>query len=1648
MNSAPSAHLMGAGSSPAAAQADSLLIEPSSTADIQDIKSSHKDQRTMIASPSAYSDDQSRNKESVAAANHDMHLITSLKTEYKSNFTPFDQYVYNEVTDSFVKQPHQRNTVANNLLIDSKSNAMSTSSSSHDIAAAHYEAHAQRATSDASPALEAGAFEPVNGSDANHQHDVTSEPWYMEVMKRNEKAHEYKFKSELGHNSALLKDNSLPDQELVRKSPLGNDPLIEAQILDKQQKLSSSSRFSPHECKRDHLISHMANNNNFKLPKDQGGSNTGTAPSTARRVMTTTTTSRPMSRTTASSRARSQSSKRQPVTTPAKHEPATKSNQSTPTKSVPHRETTTKAKAAPVTKTAATAGTTTHGVGRPATAAPTRRPVTSSVTSRVSTTKPTTAVANTTRTPAAASSSRMTSSKTSSPATKATTKPVTTPNTTQAQKSPVKRPTTSTSVSSNRPTTATRTTTSRYSGSTTSTKASKQPTSNTSSTSPVKSIKTKALVDAGEKVATTIANSTKNAEIVPDAKPEVSEPTVLVAPEQRETLQQPNVEDVHMSTQESADQNNLEPNLLFQTTEGGNMLADEIAQAEKVAKESMMQEQLEFVGKTVDLADTEPLDNEVLNQEKPQSQDYTESYDDRLNQKPGSSELINGLAGGLVSAEDRYESSERNVSLNYSAQQDDQSYAQHDQSPDHEPYSIMPMTYGDGDNKDDHDAFESNTVDDLRTMPDESNKDVAESVPSRNVTSEPGEEPVKDMTSERDLAPDMAESADDNNRHDNDTSSESSDGGHTTDKNDDVAASDLQNINTEQQSGHDNVNDDQHEPQDSNNSPFYDYQDQVRRSSVGANDISGDNQVDSNEKVSPDGALERGAGSDDQDSGLRDFTSSSGAKSAAGVEHEQNYDAKFMQTEDLSSSHQSATQEQHVGDSVGKPANVEAGDYFARTQEDPKIDDDFTGMQEGTKVDDDFAGLQRSTRTDDSAEKPESTKTDDDFMLGGTNEKMNDHETRVENSSHEQPTSTPTHEQSIIDQTKAEATQADRDMEDVAVSGSQHNQSPKDDRDIYTSAGNSGEEATVNPSSNENDSDCEFVVNKHELLMNVAELEAIETQKKQEMSRKSELARKQSNSSAPLSARNPSELLLSVDQLDEHIAQIPTHETHDELDQQGDQQNKDIDLVEAHRGETSQRVDLDSPKSSHAIDAQVVDDLAAQVNDVKLQASEEPNKYETVASSEAPGDLLNFGSISPTNDRADLVGSDAAQKEQEAATRSNQDKDTSKAFETFEVNRENSDKEESHSKSLRRESSSQSDGNFEMNLARQEDSVANLETDSNHATKSTASALDEDIDEDEQLKLSNHLTNSDDDVILEPRNRKDSFSEAFSPHRSISPSRYNEGAGLGMMVQEDEVGTVKLDDGSSAEIVAPTVAENRVEVSTSKSMMPELSSAATFIHPPKLTQGDDDDDNEDWNLDPSADPIGVAATMSPSSSVAEEMLRLSRQASLTNASAEFNAPSKAAAAPQTASTGTTENTPECADKSSELTKSQEETAALHHSLDDNTGLTRSGSSSSSSLSSRQHSNSHAELARSEIQIDDSSATTTKPINNNDIDKVNGRKQSIDINSDRNSSDVEQAEKKRDQESPSKGFGTKDEQAKVFDDQAKDVADGLLPANTE
>lgn len=642
-------------------------------------------------------------------------------TEYKSKFTPFDQYVYNEQTDSFVKHTLDPN------LGQQHQQHVSSSKSNQDL------------TSFQQPysAINTQGVEVFSGGNT-HDAYGNSEPWYKEVVRRNEKAHEYRFKSEVGHNSPLSNySNNHATSQLGAESPysselrqvvspsgtesIGGDLLTtsDPQNYSTVQVDSKQFKFTPSDYKRDHLISHMANNNNFALPKEQSEQGSNSNRVGARHVQVSSS-ARPTTRTGAQLRSRSQSTKRQPIsaTHPApsanKGQALTKSNQTTPTRAVAPRSTvrsqvpsTTPSKATkpPAKNTPVSSNLVDRP--RPTTARTTpsslkttpkepqvkRAPVlTPSTKTTPRPTNGTSSLANKS-TPNSTGAKKTTTStlRTASAPKTATTRPTASPNTSKIASG--RLPKTNVTAPSNRaPITGSKSKTME---------TSKSSTSTTTQSNTVKSIKTpkaiaaikakEADIAAASVAATAVAVAAvtvaevTSSEVVSNALGNKSDHEKTSSTAEQDAIEVKNqlqFEEPVASTLVS--ERSLftdETNQLFIGKETGNMLSDELAQAEQEANnyisvEPQMQ-QVESATREVDLA---PVKSDSKDAEK---------LIDRLD----SNELVNGLAGGLVSAEDRFDSSEKELSAELQGEHnrrlnvDNDSY--NHQEGD-EPYSIMP----------------------------------------------------------------------------------------------------------------------------------------------------------------------------------------------------------------------------------------------------------------------------------------------------------------------------------------------------------------------------------------------------------------------------------------------------------------------------------------------------------------------------------------------------------------------------------------------------------------------------------------------------------------------------------------------------------------------------------------------------------------------------------------------------------------------------------------------------------------------------------------------------------------------------------------------------------------------------------------------
>lgn len=634
MNASTGSHLL----SPAGQQSGSMV----STPELQEFVTHHQaaTQETQHMHQSSYEHSTgpsslygNHDQQQQQASGSQQNQRKPFKTEYKSKFTPFDQYVYNEVTDSFVK--HDSSSAASTAHI-------TNSRSNQDLVSSHHQDHAPSSIIQ----LEVDAFELANGAD-QQQHQA-NEPWYKEVVRRNEKANEYRFKSEVGHQSPLFNYNSnqRADSPLCSEGGRQLNSLSvncnESIVGDNVTTISSSDaksqhsdqvsatehgsqqqqqyRFTPHDYKRDNLIAHMANNNNFNLPKE---TTTGKQPA---RTHLSSSSARPTTRSAAQVRSRSQSTRRQPMSTTSLqkvNQTATaKSSNNTPV----HRATTQRAPLSAPRTVASTANSTTTtrslsktstptARARPATAtantdssgsktAPIKRPtpVGSRLTPKT-TTNGTTNTASSRTTPVAAASRKTTplsssSSRAPTAATRATT-----------ASSRVNSQNVSSTTARKTPTTASRQTPAGRAGAATNglssstSKTTKAPAkSSSSSTQPASSATTevKSIRSSGAKNSISSTAALAGGAVGLAAAAAVMDPFGSGGAKV-DTMNTPDHQSASADSQQSAlDQftamqpaANPDPfvseesnNLIFKPSETGNMLADELALAEKNASEA------------------------------------------------------------------------------------------------------------------------------------------------------------------------------------------------------------------------------------------------------------------------------------------------------------------------------------------------------------------------------------------------------------------------------------------------------------------------------------------------------------------------------------------------------------------------------------------------------------------------------------------------------------------------------------------------------------------------------------------------------------------------------------------------------------------------------------------------------------------------------------------------------------------------------------------------------------------------------------------------------------------------------------------------------------------------------------------------------
>lgn len=695
----------------------------------------------------------------------------NLKTEYKSKFKPFSEYAYNEVTDSFVKCHHSAAECSSISASRSNQDLMSGGGGA-DTSGAHHQQHQITISTH-----DADVFEPsqhADGSESHHAGGSVAEPWYKEVVKRNEKANEYRFKSEVGHNSPLLNyinrsdspstqmcavgsssnnNNETTPRQLA--SPSGNESLISgacennlyeirSQHSDQQQQASCNDsqenqqqqqqaakaqyRFTPSSYKRDNLIAHMANNNNFNLPKEQQEAATINQQQQPRRAATATS---------AQARARSQSSRRPQATTTmtannnsprVQQSGASKSNHATPTKTLASRTNFSAARATNATSSKSHAKTVTPTSTVASRYATTTRTASSAngsgglASSRVNTTStlnkrtPTTAVSSTTASSRVMPKSTTSSRTSASPATSSVRKTLVSSTTSSAA-----RP----AGSSLRPKTATqgRTTTAAAaaagsrkiesptkisaikagklpvtsargmpssraapSSSSTSTVRDKPAPATPESSSPVKSIKTRKAIES-ETAKAAAAAAAATAVVAAGVSAALATSSGDKTDQQQQQSSAPAMESTSIQELRYAPE---EQNLIFTTTEAGDMLADELAQAEMAQAAAARHESAPVFNDAIE----NYKQNQVAAAEEEEKSQRIETSDFDSGKQPSElpsqgsqGDLVNGLAGGLVSAEDGFDSSERDYSS-----EANQLAAQHQelQNNTDEPYSIIP----------------------------------------------------------------------------------------------------------------------------------------------------------------------------------------------------------------------------------------------------------------------------------------------------------------------------------------------------------------------------------------------------------------------------------------------------------------------------------------------------------------------------------------------------------------------------------------------------------------------------------------------------------------------------------------------------------------------------------------------------------------------------------------------------------------------------------------------------------------------------------------------------------------------------------------------------------------------------------------------
>lgn len=1457
------------------------------------------------------------------------------KTEYKSKFTPFDQYVYNEVTDSFVK-PSSDLSSSNISSSRSNQNLAGLCSPRHELSTTITSPSSQHNPTIVST-QEADIFEPSN----SHASDTCQEPWYKEVVKRNEKANEYRFKSEIGHNSPLLNYNS--DQQQfksssntnvdrltspsigygaseslylvmdgmnsnpvnmsdIRSTPSSADNAGVETVVDSTSK-QPQYRFTPNDYKRDHLIAHMANNNNFALPKDQQPETKSNASAAARRAMGTTSSARPATRSAAQIRSRSQSSRRQ-VTTSTKSTnqqqstPVVKSQQSTPTRtprtpiassatasskvtSTLRSTTTTNAKTTPngtrsTTTTVRTTPTTiaskrittvprvtpkstnasSTASNKLASSSP-AGPATSS-SKRLASTTPTTSARPTT----GAGASRVTP-KTATP--KLNTSAVapgklpngslrgTTPS--SASRAPTKSSSSSISKVTNRPTTSKKATSATTTGS---------GSSNGSPLNAVKSVKTPKAMEAAAKQAAEIAavsaaaaaagavlvmgkeDEIKQTQLIEAQRPESLDKVVVESKAEEQFIIQPQ----QYVTEEPT-------NLIFTTTEGGNMLADELAEAEVVAaaKQNLI------------ITDTSSkFYQEEKNDDGDKSrEDISENLFDNSNKmidnRDNKIDLLSYDDGKELKDTNEVSQSEENVVVDQATEEHVQNEPKNETIGEIKIESQFEQTshFTEDDSSSEssqevkhQEFYQDNNVNEKgqgRILLETDGDIERDIITTSNMTSE---NLIKSESKQEDFDMEISKSLEARLSigEKNETLEENvKDKGY--------------NISSDDEDKHNYIN---------NNN------DDQLVNGISGGLISAEDRFDSSERemsstdlmgnkdlVMPDAAdsgqprtYEIDQNPDDEPYSIMPTMSEpvlgqlNENKNVFDLIKDEDEDHDQQQQEQVSNLlvQEALNQELEKQDSK---ASSDEGNHDQRNEELVKNSIENTGSyskDEEEHLIDDF-------------EKPENKheeELDDKKVINKTEINTSDLLKEIE----------PKFTSYAVDN----HTEGRSDMKDF---NRDYIDNMSEERKSIT---NSGDES----SSSDTDNDLEF--NRNELLMNVADLMGAESKIKQEMRRKSEIAR-QNSSPQPLIAP-PGEVLLSAEHLvdrvskddlesspsfspsplsaprdfnsshkvnenftayeqekqQQHKQSITTIEE-DDSEHENKEEKKPIDSVEKEIGnnrnideimtieETQKNVKLSSVDQDYGVDQIHISETTKPVSLSSTSSSEEnlarEDKKQEFSKTEVSSSLSRAANLnSEVDDNSSSPLEQALENHQHLINNNQEDRE--------------------------------SDDNEMMNT---------------HTSNTNQSNDDDDMDNDEQLKLSNHLTNSEDELILEPRNFNYTSSSTIEKQREAqksldldddvnknistsssttarqSEAHTNDNSSLNLMTLDiDGIGdgVVEIGDGRSAAIeTTPTIAEERVEMASKLSqglignkIVPEISHT-NYMFSRALT---DDSDSE------------------------------------------------------------------------------------------------------------------------------------------------------------------------------------------------------------